>query len=351
MPPPWARYSAIAPESRRRVVTMESRWRSPVTENSLCVGGSSETPADGLTVLVLGKASTSPGDLSRHRRDGFRLGSAATPAVADCGRAGECGTGLPRVFAGPLVVLTVVRRGRASCFVAKRVRGQRAATGTAIACAIVGDRAGIIIAPERSASGRARVVRVRQTRRRRGTEPFQAQADEQQRRDRGDPGKVPFPKRHRLMLRSDPELPGCHRARDLIDRPRAIIRRSAHLDSWKRCSGSLASMRRKNGRDFFGNVGIDWRGSGTSSAWCCNSFCSTVPSGKRRPGREHVVERAAQGINVAADVGHARVAGLLGRYIVERSERHAAGREIVVRPCGRADAPSPYRPASPALRR
>ena len=42
-------------------------------------------------------------------------------------------------------------------------------------------------------------------------------------------------------------------------------------------------------------------------------------------------------INVAADVGVARVAGLLGRDVVERAERHAAGRQIG----GRIDLPQP----------
>ena len=53
------------------------------------------------------------------------------------------------------------------------------------------------------------------------------------------------------------------------------------------------------------------------------------PFGKRRLAGEHEVERAAQRVQVAADVRDPRVPRLLRRDVVEGSERHAAGRQVV----------------------
>ena len=52
--------------------------------------------------------------------------------------------------------------------------------------------------------------------------------------------------------------------------------------------------------------------------------------GKRRLAGEHEEQRAAERVDVAADVGVARIAGLLGRDVVERAERDAAGRQLVL---------------------
>ena len=54
------------------------------------------------------------------------------------------------------------------------------------------------------------------------------------------------------------------------------------------------------------------------------------PAGEGRPAGEHVEERAAQRVEVAAHVDVARVAGLLGADVVERAQGHAALGQAVV---------------------
>ena len=47
---------------------------------------------------------------------------------------------------------------------------------------------------------------------------------------------------------------------------------------------------------------------------------------KRRSAREHEEQRAAKRVNIAPDIGVARIAGLLGTNVVERPERNAGRR-------------------------
>ena len=55
------------------------------------------------------------------------------------------------------------------------------------------------------------------------------------------------------------------------------------------------------------------------------------PLGEGRPTGQHVVERATERVKIAPDIGAARVACLLRRNVIERSQRDATGRQVVVR--------------------
>ena len=68
---------------------------------------------------------------------------------------------------------------------------------------------------------------------------------------------------------------------------------------------------------------------GGSSDLMLQQFLQRGAVGKRRLADQHEEERAAERIDVAADVGLAGVAGLLGGHVVERAERHAAGGQLV----------------------
>ena len=70
-------------------------------------------------------------------------------------------------------------------------------------------------------------------------------------------------------------------------------------------------------------------------------FLQHRPLGKRRLARQHEKQRAAERIDVAANVGVPRIAGLLRRNVVERAERHAAGRQVGH---GRIRLPQPGQP-------
>ena len=75
------------------------------------------------------------------------------------------------------------------------------------------------------------------------------------------------------------------------------------------------------------------------------------PFRKRRPASEHEKQRAAERVNVAANIGIARVAGLFGADVVERSKRDARRRFVVLGLFRRIRAaPGPCRPASPGHR-
>ena len=70
-----------------------------------------------------------------------------------------------------------------------------------------------------------------------------------------------------------------------------------------------------------GDPGILHRRVGGGVPLVLQQFLQHGPLGERWFRREHVVQRAAQRVDVAPHIGQSRVAGLLGRDIVERSQR------------------------------
>ena len=89
-----------------------------------------------------------------------------------------------------------------------------------------------------------------------------------------------------------------------------------------------------------GTVGIERADVGRRLLLVLEQLLEHGPLGERRPAGEHVEQRAAERIEVAADVDVARVAGLLGADVVERAERHPAlGQPVVavaLEPAGQA---------------
>ena len=66
-------------------------------------------------------------------------------------------------------------------------------------------------------------------------------------------------------------------------------------------------------------------------------------AGKRNLAATHVVQRTSQRIDVAADIGGARVPRLLGGDIVERADRGPVARDPIL--LGQDRSPAPSRPA------
>ncbi len=79
------------------------------------------------------------------------------------------------------------------------------------------------------------------------------------------------------------------------------------------------------------NAGILARRVGNILGLMIEQLLQHGPFGIRRLAGQHVIERAAERIDVAAHVDVARVLGLLGRDVIERAERRAGDRQIAER--------------------